>query len=758
MIFRKSTWPRLHILFLALLISISFVGITRQTTNAAPQAVDQPDNVSCRPHGGAPDQVRVEWADTNDGNADYHVYRKNVDDNSWGNPIATITDPDAKGRWRYVDAGASSTDVFHYRVTADDGNDETTAGADQTCREPIRLEGNGPNYRMYYRLVECPDYDGKSACTENVNVGGNNKHVSEALQTSEAYHAQMTGYGFNDPAFFDGQKPFPLDFFPCNNGCANSDGIQYRPDWFASGEYDPTTGSGSDYEFFVVGHEIFHKVQGAHGGSSPDPFGKWIIEGQARATEDKFCIFNNAQCDVWDTVAQKYYMGQINAYLGAPEKGLMEASYNAALFWIYVMEQFAGTQTEPDYGIDVMVKYWQQSEENKAAASSKDGIGTLNDTLQNKIGTSRRFKDIFQDFAVANYVKDLVSDPPPAGFAKYNYLDEEECLGCGYDPVKRTVSGPLNPDVSVFGTVSVDAWGARYFEVDPNSSLSVINVEAEALQGTPHPLHYHVLAIDNGQVVEQWSDEGTSFDLSIPNINPAYDRIVFIVTAMDHAVNFRYAFNLTDGLFILSPDAQFPGLAGEATSPKKFIAKVEVFDTNLDPVVGIDTAQFVITVGNTVINPPANPADDAIIASTYIAGQYWLVLRAPASPGCTECDLTIEYGDYTDTEVDAVVYGPQPSVDNMVVIDRSGSMLGPKIEAAKGAANLYVDSYDAGDRIGVVSYNDAPSTEFNLSNWTNVTREAAQDAIDALAIPDGATATGRGPARGLGTTRRLGHA
>jgi hypothetical protein len=76
-------------------------------------------------------------------------------------------------------------------------------------------------------------------------------------------------------------------------------------------------------------------------------------------------------------------------------------------------------------------------------------------------------------------------------------------------------------DTPVFGTVSVDAWGTRYFEVDPNASLSVINVEAEALAGTPHPLHFKVLAIDNGQVVDQWDDEGTSFDLSIPNINPA---------------------------------------------------------------------------------------------------------------------------------------------------------------------------------------------------------------------------------------------
>lgn len=82
------------------------------------------------------------------------------------------------------------------------------------------------------------------------------------------------------------------------------------------------------------------------------------------------------------------------------------------------------------------------------------------------------------------------------------------------------------------------------------------------------------------------------------------------------------------------------------------------------------------------------------------------MLRAPDNPGCTVCDLTVEYGPYTDTEADAIVYGPVPDADNMIIIDRSGSMAGNKIDAAKNAVVLYVDSYDTGDRIGVTSYND----------------------------------------------------
>jgi hypothetical protein len=96
-----------------------------------------------------------------------------------------------------------------------------------------------------------------------------------------------------------------------------------------------------------------------------------------------------------------------------------------------------------------------------------------------------------------------------------------------------------------------------------------------------------------------------------------------------------------------------------------------------------------------------------------------------------------------------VVYGPQPDIDNMIIIDRSGSMLGAKIDAAKSAAKLYVDSYSTGDRIGVVSYNDAPNPEFGLTGWNDMTRQQAQQAIDNLAAPAGLTASGAALREGM---------
>lgn len=719
----------------------------------APNALSQPENVACRPQDGLPNQPRIEWKDTNDGNADYNVYRKAVGDNSWGDPWQTLTDPDSKGRWRVVDNSAGG-DVFQYRVTAFDNDEETNPGAQQTCREPFFLDSAQGNYRVYYRLEDCPDYDGKSSCTEDITVDGQNKHAAQVLQTSEDYRTElMSNLNFNDPGVFNGNKPFPMDFFPCNNGCANGDGIQYPPANYEGTDYNPATGGGTDYEIFVVGHEIFHKTQGAHGGSD-DPYYKWLIEGQARSTEDKMCIFDSqAACDIWDNQVDQYYVGQVNAYLGKPEESLMEASYDAALFWTYVMEQFAAdVKTEPRYGFDVLLKFWQQNEENvdnDPDGNSKDGIDTLNDTLANKINSPRRFKDIFQDFAVANYAKDLITNPVSATDQKYNYIDEENCAGCAYDQVKRTVDETLTTAAPIFGTSSIENWAARYYEISLDPSVPVVNIEVEPLAATPHSLYFHVLGIKNNAIVKHWSDEGKGFVLSVPNIGYDYDTLALIVVSMEQPVNYKYGFNLTDGLFITTPNKLFPAMAGEAAAPKKFILQMEVIGEDQQPEAGIDPSEFTITIGSTVVNPPAAPEENVIVASTYQAGQYWLVLRAPTSPGCTVCDLKIEYAGYSDTEEDAVQYGPVPDVDNLIVIDRSGSMAGTKIEAAKSAARLYVDAYSSGDRIGVTSYNDTPKNEFSLTGWNDTSRKDAQDAIASLDEPAGATAIGAALQDGL---------
>jgi hypothetical protein len=369
------------------------------------------------------------------------------------------------------------------------------------------------------------------------------------------------------------------------------------------------------------------------------------------------------------------------------------------------------------------------------------------------LGSTRRFEDVFQDFAVANYMKDYLTNPAPPGFEKYNYFDEESYAANSntFGSVKLTESGPLAVDQPVFGTTSVAEWGARYFQVDPDPSVPTINIEIEPLAATPHSLYYHVVMIDNGSIVGQYSEIGVGFNYVVDNA-PDYDRIALIVASMENAVNFNYGFNLTDGIFILWPTTALPASVGELTSPEKFILQLQVLDEVGDPVPDIDVSQFAITVGTTIVSPTA------IIGSSYLGGQYWITVRAPGNPGTctTECDLSVGYAGYSDLEEDAILYGPKPDTDNMIIIDRSGSMGGTKIEAAQDAAKLYADSYSLDDRIGVISFDSAPTEEYALAGWEESLRDDVATAIDGIVVLNGATANGAGLREGNAKLNALG--
>ncbi len=717
-------------------VSAANPGAPPQAVPAAPLIVpDPPEEMRCRPDGAATDRVLLQWSDTNAGAANYELEREEAGENDWA-LLTTVLGVNCEDEvCQFIDPNASNSVVYRYRVRANDG---APSAYSAICREPLSTEDSEGNFRGFYRLVDCPDVDGKQACTQDINSNGQNVHLTDVFNTHNAYRDEYMDLGFKDFAVYNGVKPFPIDMYPCNNGCASSAGIQIPPGNVEGANYNPDTGAGSSYETFVVGHEGFHKIQGLYG-AVIDPWYKWLIEGQARSGEDKVCIYNQAQCLFWDDEVNKYYVGATQSYLGFPEQGLLDASYNAALFWTYVTEQFATTFAEPSFGVDVLLSFWQQNEVNAGADASQDGMGTLDDMLADQ-GSPRRFKDIFQDFAVANYAKDFITNPVPAGFEKYNYVDEESFPGGTYNPVKRTISENLLPDDAVLGTTALQAWGRADFEIFPDPALTDVHIEVEALAGSYHAMYFHVLAIDNGAIVDQWTGEGATFDLTVAN-GPDYDRLTLVVASMENAVNFNYGFNLSDGIFIVYPTQGFQAAVGEATSPEKFIMQLRVLDEAGNSVAGVDTGQFTVTIGSTVIVTPGVPSD-ALIGSSYIGGQYWITLRAPANPGCTVCDLKVEYGAYSDLEPDAIVYGPKPDVDNMIVIDRSGSMLGAKFDIAREAAKVYVDSYSTGDRMGVLSFNEGQNLEYPLTGWTDTTRTDAEQAIQDIDDPAGATANG----------------
>ena len=86
----------------------------------------------------------------------------------------------------------------------------------------------------------------------------------------------------------------------------------------------------------------------------------------------------------------------------------------------------------------------------------------------------------------------------------------------------------------------------------------------------------------------------------------------------------------------------------------------------------------------------------------------------------------------------------------MLLIDRSGSMVGGRIQFAKSAANLFTKFLRTGDRVGVASFSSFASLDFPLTAITgDSTRAAVQTTINSLAAT-GATNVGDGLFSALG--------
>ncbi len=86
-------------------------------------------------------------------------------------------------------------------------------------------------------------------------------------------------------------------------------------------------------------HELFH-MQQYHYGYLNDPFSDWVVEGQARSSQDKVCIgVDRSNCVHFDHEFHSY-IDYVRSYLGNPNRSITKASDWAALFWTYLVEKY----------------------------------------------------------------------------------------------------------------------------------------------------------------------------------------------------------------------------------------------------------------------------------------------------------------------------------------------------------------------------------------------------------------------------------
>lgn len=748
--------PRPHpplSLLVPLLAVLALLAAPRVGAQIGPAAVlPTPTNIACQ--GYERDTVTVGWKDNASDETNYRVERSVA--GAAFSEVATIN-PNAEGNYAaYRDTGADvSAQNRRYRVRAFRTGDASFSAYSDVCNNRRIFENT--NFRVFYGLRgtsdDCPQIDSHDVCLADTNTGGTNTFVG--LQGS-ALQGSVDGFGRVGFARSAGTPPGSLDKIPINivwcdgGGCAGGGGLGISPQ-LAETPFDLAARTGDPVAYMVALHEAFHFQQGKYGGLN-DPAGKWVSEGQARSIQDKVCIgANRATCLSFDDIDTGYagYVPELRAYLGNTNRPINQTDYQAVLFWTYLTEKY-GTSAPGDTveaGMNLLVKFW----ENSANTPGRDGISVLNSTLAG-MGRPERFRDIWKDFAVASYAKDITG----AGVqAKYKYADMAQPGGnYGGPALSLSRSLALN-EQAIDSDETVTPWGARYYELRPDANVPVVDVKFT--QDSNVPLYYTVLGIKGNDVAYEYNVEARNLNRTL--INDGFSKVVVVVAGLDSLANYRYSINGTQPtLRILSPTTANKARVGNPASPDKFRVALEVLAGDGTPLDGVSLASFSFRVGS--VDVPAGN----VITSATVQGQHWFVLRAPAQAGGGLYDLQASYGGslLSATQLQAVDYTPRADADSVLVIDRSGSMGDSgKLTAAQAASRLYVDSWRQGDQIGVVSFNSAPAVNLSLRNWTDApaggSRQAAFNAINGL-TPTGSTAIGDGVRSGWNQITASGNA
>lgn len=560
--------------------------------------------------------------------------------------------------------------------------------------------------------------------------------------TPNGYHNGYVNLSFSAPDF--GSATRNIYVFDCSmhGGCDSGNAPSDRINFPAQGYISQSEACIR----LVAGHELFHHVQYSY-----ITFGQWSawgtmpVEGTARLMQDKIYsdLDANAGCIT--------YQAETNGFLGSPNQTIWNASYASALFWNYLSEQLGTTAVEPQRGVDFIRRFWEHAGDN-----DPDVVGTIRQTITD-YDTNATLEGMFHQFTIANYTKNLNVAAIPDGL-KYRYRDEIPGTTDVYNAVARAWSGNITPSTPR-GPVTdvVVRWGANYYEANLNDCFGVAGVLSDGQRAA-----YSLVAIRTNATDRILTGVGTHFARSIlirrNEANP-YTRLGVTVAGLDDPASYNYTIACgMPKLSIIEPNSTLPAYVGTKATPDRFLVRLNVTGLTAlgDPSVeGLAPTDFTAFVGDPAVAANAAP----VLSGAYVQGQYWLVVQAPVKVGGGDIyPLTVFLGDFTSaTQADSVIYNTK-KLDQVLVIDRSGSMAGPagasKIVAARNAGSLFVDAARSTDKIGVVSFN-GDNTEVNddatlntmLLTVTDAQRTAAKAAISALAAA-GFTSIGDGLQKG----------
>ena len=689
-------------------------------------ALPTPVNVSCQ--GWEKTTVRVSWKDAAPDETAWKIER-NIGGAGWVE-VASL----AANTTLWSETGVDPTvNNRRYRVRSYRAGDASYSPYSDVCNNRRVLED--ANFRIFYGLRgtdDCPLIDGQNACTASVDFP---QRQLDAGQGARAAFARV-GFGNDAGTPSGGLDRIPINVVWCDGGgCAGGSSLGLSP-FLIETPFTSTTRTGDPIAWLVTEHELFHFLQFSYGGLV-EPDARWVIEGQARSSQDKFCLGAvRASAECFDDIDTGYagYVGQVNGYLANAHQGLRLSSYNGALYWTYMTEKFGNNSpADPvEGGTDFLVKFWEAS----AAAPGRSGIQNIDAALSAN-GYTHTFRTSYKDFVIANYAKNLTGTID----ARYTYEDMAQPGGT-YAPVMLSGNRAITTSGGFLALgESVAPWGARYYEFAPAADVPVLPITVT--QDSLGAAFYVVLGIRNGEIVREIRRESRNLELTL--INENFDKVMVLVAGLESIVNYRISVNgAQPTIRIVRPTTANKVQVGDPAAPDKFLTTIDVVDAAGAPLPGLALDQFHFRIGARDVTT----AD--IVGSAIVQGQAWFVMRAVTQTAVGDYDLTVDYQHaLTATESGAVQYQPRTAVDNVLVIDRSGSMdYADKITATKQAAKLFVDSWKSGDMIAVVGFNHTVDMPLWLSNWSTDplpapigSREMAHGAIDSLLVY-GATAIG----------------
>lgn len=459
----------------------------------------------------------------------------------------------------------------------------------------------------------------------------------------------------------------------------------------------------------AVAHELFHHVQYSYINYNDWPsWGGWTVEGTARLMEDKITLDNDI------TPNNTWYVGEVNGYLADPNRTLMSLSYPTALFWNYLTEQLGTPFAEPARGVDVIERFWRATD-----GHDPDSIHYLRQAIHH-FDPDLSLEAVFRDFAITNYTHNLdvstLAEPD-----RYRYFDETAAGGgTAYDAVARTSVSTFNTAL----TSDVVRWGARYFEVNVPAEKQCDAIGFWGRAKDDRTLSWAVIGVKAAnKVTDIYKGSGNSFYRAV--INSAadpYEKLALVVIGRNDSADFDYAFGWGD----ITGEVRLPTMdnkafVGARDDPERFQVRLLLqgppvltpSGTGTISMKGVDASELTVTLRNSDTGH-TYPAE--IINSSYVSGEYWLVVQAPSitDPGDSDifdleicvCELGADCAVLLASSK-SVSYG-MLTRNQMLVVDRSYSMHYPvddsKIDAAKNAARLYVNAAAGDDRLGLVTF------------------------------------------------------